>query len=92
MTSIIIPPEVHAVRMWTFHSENSDPGKEWLAYLILPAGRLPLAFFAPTEAAALKLATDEWDSHRDEREANYRRREENKLKAQERKAAKAVPA
>lgn len=80
----------HAMTIWTFHSVNSAPGKEWLAYLILPAGRLPLAFFAASEIEARTDAQAEWDKHAAEREANHRNREEGKRKAAEKRARKAA--
>lgn len=80
--------DIHAVRIVTYESRNADAGKEWLAYLILPSGRLPLAFFAETEADALGEAQALWDSEREAREANHHRREELRRKAEERKARK----
>jgi len=78
----------HNMRIVTYYSDNSDLGKEWLAYLILPSGRLPLAFFAPTENDARMLAQTEWDKHREERERNHQSREEGRRKAAETRARK----
>lgn len=75
-------------RIVTYHSVNADPGAEWLAYLILPSGRLPLAFFADTEEKARSEAQNEWDKHAAEREINERNREEGRRKAAETKARK----
>jgi hypothetical protein len=82
--------DIHSVRIVTYRSENADTGKEWVAWLILPSGRLPLAFFADTEAQALTLAQGEWDKHRDAREQAHQRREEGRIKAAETKARKAA--
>ena len=79
----------HAMEIVTYRSVNSKPGKEWLAYLILPSGRLPLAFFAATEEQAAYEAKNEWDKHAAEREANHRNREEGRIKAAATKARKA---
>ena len=80
----------HAMTVATYHSLNADAGKEWLAYLILPSGRLPLAFFADSEGVAAHLAKTEWDKHTAQREANHRSREEAKIKAAATKARKAA--
>jgi hypothetical protein len=82
--------DIHASSIWTYHSANSEPGKEWLAYLILPTGRLPLAFFATSEDEARTSAQAEWDKHREEREQNHQRREEGRRKAAETKARKSA--
>lgn len=82
--------DIHAVRIVTYESRNADVGKEWVAWLILPSGRLPLAFFAPTEAQALSEAQALWDSERPAREAAHQRREENRRKAAEAAARKAA--
>jgi len=79
------------LRIVTYRSDNADPGKEWVAWLILPSGRLPLAFFANTEEAAKMEAQAEWDKHADERAANEARREESRRKAAETKARKLKP-
>lgn len=79
------PHDMHIV---TYHSVNAASGKEWLAYLILPAGRLPLAFFASSEIAARDAAQTEWDKHAAEREANHAAREEGRRKAAETRARK----
>lgn len=76
----------HAMTITTYHSANADSGKQWLAYLILPSGRLPLAFFAASEAGARNLAQTEWDKHREAREINHRNREEGRRKAAETRA------
>ena len=78
----------HEMSIVTYRSENADAGKEWLAYLILPSGRLPLAFFAPSEDEARQLAQAEWDKHAEERQINHDRREEGKRKAAETRARK----
>lgn len=78
----------HTMSIVTYSSTNAAAGKEWLAYLILPAGRLPLAFFASTEADARNAAQSEWDKHAAEREANHRNREEGRRKAAETRARK----
>lgn len=83
----------HAVDIATYHSANAAPGKEWLAYLVLPnSQRLPVAFFAPTEEQAKAEAQALWDKHAAEREANHKRREEAKRKAAAAKARKAEAA
>lgn len=78
----------HEMKTWTFHSLNSEAGKEWLAYLVLPSGRLPLTFFAASEEEAHNNAKAEWDKHTKEREINHRRREEGRAKAAETRARK----
>lgn len=78
----------HEMKIWTFHSLNSDPGKEWLAYLVLPSGRLPVSFFAASEQEAYDAAKFEWDKHSTEREENHRRREEGREKAAATRARK----
>ena len=78
----------HAMSIVTYNSVNAAPGKEWLAYLILPSGRLPLAFFAASEAEARNSAQTEWDKHAAEREANAQAREEGRRKAAETRARK----
>lgn len=80
----------HDMSIVTYHSDNAALGKEWLAYLILPSGRLPLAFFAPSEDEARNAAQSEWDKHAKERQAAHDRREEAKRKAAETKARKAA--
>lgn len=83
--------DIHAVRIVTYGpSQNADAGKEWVAWLVLPSGRLPMAFFAPTEAEALNKAHALWDSERPAREANHKRREEAKRKSAEAAARKAA--
>lgn len=79
------PHEMHVV---TYHSVNAESGKEWLAYLVLPSGRLPVAFFAETEESAVSEATDLWDKHAAERQINHDRREEGRRKAAETRAKK----
>lgn len=80
----------HEMNIVTYHSANAAPGKEWLAYLILPSGRLPLAFFAASESEASDAAQTEWGKHAAERQANHERREEGRRKAAETKARKAA--
>jgi hypothetical protein len=73
----------------TYTSTNADPGKEWVAWLVLDSGRLPVAFFADTEAKATREAQAEWDKHEKVRERNIAAREEGRRKAAETKARKA---
>lgn len=80
----------HAMTIWSYHSVNAPEGKEWLAYLVLPSGRLPVAFFAPTEEQAKAEAQAEWDKHAAAREQNHIRREEGRRKAAEARARKGV--
>ena len=84
--------DIHAVRIVTYRSENADTGKEWVAYLILPSGRLPLAFFATSEVKALTLAQTEWDKHRLAREKAHQRREAAKAKTAQTESRKKVAA
>lgn len=76
------------MKIWTYSSANADPGKEWVAWLVLPSGRLPVAFFAATEDKARNEAQAEWDKHEVEREANIRSREEGRAKAAATRARK----
>lgn len=78
----------HAMTIWTYHSANAPAGKEWVAWLVLPSGRLPVAFFADTEAHVRSEAQTLWDKHAAEREAIHHRREEGRRKAAETRARK----
>tara|TARA_R110000765_G_C18966416_1_gene610215 strand:- start:35305 stop:35583 length:279 start_codon:yes stop_codon:yes gene_type:complete len=86
--------DIHAVRIITYGpSQNADAGKEWVAWLVLPSGRLPIAFFAPTEAKAQSEAQALWDSEAPARERNHQHRveaEAKKAATAARKAAKAA--
>lgn len=78
----------HAMTITTYHSVNADSGKQWLAFLVLPSGRLPMTFFAASEAEARSEAQALWDKHEAEREASHARREEGRRKAAETRARK----
>ena len=62
----------------SYHSANAVPARQWLAFLVLPSGRLPITFFAATEQEAVAAAHRLWDSERDAREANHQRRQARK--------------
>ena len=76
------------MRIVTYTSTNADPGKEWVAWLILEGGRLPVAFFADTEEKARNEAKAEWDKWADVRQRNIAAREEGRRKAAETRARK----
>lgn len=76
-------------RIVSYRSENADPGKEWIAFLVEPNGTyLPAYFRGATEAAAIGAAQAEWDKHEAVREQNISRREEGRRKAAETRARK----
>lgn len=71
----------HKIDVVTYHSANAAPARQWLAFLVMPSGRLPITFFAATEAEAVTKAHALWDSERDAREANHQKRQRTKPKA-----------
>lgn len=70
----------HKIDVVTYRSANAAPARQWLAFLVMPSGRLPITFFAATETEAVTKAHALWDSERDAREVNHQRRQRNKPK------------
>lgn len=80
-----------SARIATYSSDNADPQKRWLAFIVVPNGDyLPVRFQGSTEERATDLAQAEWDKHKAEREANEARREEGRRKAADALARKKV--
>lgn len=71
----------HKIDVVTYHSANAAPARQWLAFLVMPSGRLPITFFAATETEAVTKAHALWDTERDAREANHQKRQRTKPKA-----------
>lgn len=71
----------HKIDVVTYHSANAAPARQWLAFLVLPSGRLPVTFFAATEVEAVTKAHALWDSEHDAREKAHQRRQRNAPKA-----------
>lgn len=71
----------HKIDVVTYHSANATPARQWLAFLVMPSGRLPITFFAATETEAVTKAHALWDSERDAREVNHQKRQRTKPKA-----------
>ena len=80
-------------RIVTYCSDNADPQKRWLAFIVEPnADNQPVRFQSATEEQATALAQAEWDKHKAERDANIAAREEGRRKAAETRARKMVEA
>ena len=80
-------------RIVTYCSDNADPQKRWLAFIVASNGDyLPVRFQSSTVEQARALAQAEWDKHKAERDANIAARNEGRRKAAETRARKMVEA
>lgn len=70
----------HKIDVITYHSAHAAPARQWLAFLVMPSGRLPITFFAASETEAVTKAHELWDSEHDAREAAHQRRQRTKVK------------
>lgn len=72
----------------TYRSANAQQGREWIAWICLDGGFLPVYYFGDTEEEAESKAREEWEKHRETRERNIAAREEGRKKAAETRAKK----
>lgn len=79
-------------KMITYRSANAPANQEWLGYIHTEAGRLNMAFFAATEDEVKEEMREFWAKDKAEREENRKKKEDARIAAEAKAAAKKAEA